>query len=50
MHNLIDTYSNDLPAGLRVLDGVVDSSMPLKEQVPIEPERLLEHCAEDIGA
>ena len=50
VHNLIDTYTKDLPTGLKILDGVVDTAMELKQQVPVDSESLQEHFASDIGA
>lgn len=50
MHNVIDSYSKALPTGLKILDGVVDTAMALKQQVPVDNDQLAVHCAEDIGA
>lgn len=50
VHNVIDSYSKALPTGLKILDGVVDTAMALKQQVPVDNDQLAVHCAEDIGA
>lgn len=50
VHNVIASYSRDSPTGLKILDGVVDTAMELKQQVPIDFDQLRVHCAEDIGA
>lgn len=50
VHNMFASYSEDFPTGLKILDGVVDTAMGLKQQVPIDIGQLRVHCAEDIGA
>ena len=49
MHNVIDSYSKALPTGLKILDGVVDTAMELKQQVPVDYDMRALHCAEDVG-
>jgi len=48
VHNLVDALSRNLPSGLRILDGVVDTAPGLKQQVPISYADLEAECAEDI--
>lgn len=49
VHNVIDSYSKEFPTGLKILDGVVDTAMALKQQVPVDYDMLATHCAEDVG-
>lgn len=49
VHNVIDSYSKALPTGLKISDGVVDTAMALKQQVPVDYDMLALHCAEDVG-
>jgi hypothetical protein len=50
VHNVIESYSKSFPIGLKILDGVVDTAMALKQQVPVDADQLQLHCASDIGA
>ena len=50
VHDLVATYTEGLPSGVRILDGVVDTVPGLKQQVPVNFQEVQEHCDEDIAA
>ena len=49
VHQLMQSYTNKMPSSLRIMDGVVDTSVALKEQVPVSFEDIKTNCAEEIG-
>ena len=49
VHRMVKDYTDNEPTVLRVVDGVVDSSMSLKQQVPIPITDIQEHCPDELG-
>ena len=49
VHQVMQSYANNNATSLRIMDGVVDTDVALKEQVPVSFDDMKANCAEEIG-